>query len=193
MSEAEIMLDSMKTHQVLAIVIVDTRVLRCVTDSLQERRFPSIGPTDYKDTKASIFRSEIISRIQIARRRRARVEARSKGLDEFEHLSSASSLSVADSSSGSSEEGPSLAACISIDRPVKAPVKCQIALIIDHRSATKHGNSVPSPSLVSNDALVTGLALFFFCNNNLNANTAHHLILRDCEGSAGAHRTFLSG
>ena len=116
MSEAEIMLNSMKTHQVLAIVIVDTRVLGCVADSLQERRFPSIGPTDYKDTKASIFLSEIIGRIpgQIARRRRrARVEAKSKGLDEFEHLSSASSLSVADSSSGrSSEEGPSLAACI---------------------------------------------------------------------------------
>ena len=75
-------------------------------------------------------------------------------------------------------KGPSLAACISIHRPVKAPVKCQIASIIDNRSATKHGNSVPSPSLVSNDALV---GLFFFCNNNLNANTAHHLALRDCE------------
>jgi len=111
MSEAEIMLNSMNTHQVLAIVIVDTRVLGCVADSLQERRFPSIGPTDYKDTKASIFRSEIIGRIQIARRRRARVGV---GLDEFEHLSSASSVSVADSSTGrSSEEGPSLAACIS--------------------------------------------------------------------------------
>ena len=72
----------MNTHQVLAIVIVDTRVLGSVADSLQERRFPSIGPTDDKDTKASIFRSEIIGRIQIARliqigrRRRARVEAR---------------------------------------------------------------------------------------------------------------------
>ena len=153
---------------------------------MQERRFPSIGPTDYKDTKASIFRSEIVGRIPIAR-----VEVRRcKGLDEFEHLSSASSVSVADSSTGrSSEEGPSLAACIFFDRPVKAPVKCQIASIIDNRSATKHGNSVPSASLVSNDALVTGI--FFFCNNNLD-DTAYHLGLRDCEGSAGAHWTFLS-
>ena len=84
------MLNSMNTHQVLTIVIVDTRVLGCVADSLQERRFPSIGPTDYKDTKASIFRSEIVGRIPIAR-----VEVRRcKGLDEFEHLSSASSVSV---------------------------------------------------------------------------------------------------
>jgi hypothetical protein len=100
------MLNSMNTHQVLAIVIVDTRVLGCVADSLQERRFPSIGPTDYKDTKASIFRSEIIGRIHWnARRRRLRarvgVEA---GLDEFEHLSSASSVSVADCSTGRSSE-----------------------------------------------------------------------------------------
>ena len=50
----------MNTHQVLIILVVDTRVLGCVTDSLQERRFASIGPTDYKDTKASIFRSEVI-------------------------------------------------------------------------------------------------------------------------------------
>ena len=104
MSEAEIMLNSMNTHQVLAIVIVHTRVLGCVADSLQERRFPSIGPTDYKDTKASIFRSEIIGRIPIAR-----VVRRCKGLDEFEHLSSTSSVSTG----RSSEEGPSLAACIS--------------------------------------------------------------------------------
>jgi hypothetical protein len=99
MSEAEIMLNSINTHQVLAILVVDTRVLGCVADSLQERRFPSIGPTDYKDTKASIFRSEIIGRIPIAR-----VEVRRcKGLDEFEHLSSASSVSVADSTGRSSK------------------------------------------------------------------------------------------
>ena len=77
------MLNSMNTHQVLAIVIVDARVLGCVADSLQERRFPSIGPTDYKDTKASIFHSEIVGRIQNARRRRrARVEIRCKGVRE---------------------------------------------------------------------------------------------------------------
>jgi hypothetical protein len=50
----------MKTHQVLIILVVDTRVLGCVTDSLQERRFASISPTDYKDTKASIFRHKYI-------------------------------------------------------------------------------------------------------------------------------------
>ena len=27
---------------------------------MQERRFAGISPTDYKDTKASIFRSEVI-------------------------------------------------------------------------------------------------------------------------------------
>ena len=75
---------------------------------------------------------------------------------------------------------------------MKSPVKCQIASIINNRSATKHGNSVPSPSLVSNDALVTGLASFFLCNDYLNANTANYLGVRDCEGSAGAHWTFLS-
>ena len=50
----------MKTHHVLVILVVDTRVLSCVADSLQERRFASISPTDYKDTKASIFRSKLI-------------------------------------------------------------------------------------------------------------------------------------
>ena len=145
------MVNSMNTHQVLVIVIVDTRVLGCVADSLQERRFPSIGPTDYKDTKASIFRSEIIGRIQLAR-----VEVRRcKGLDEFEHLSSASSVSVADSSTGrSSEEGP-----ISIDRPVKA--KSQRQSII-----------VPPLNMV---ILFPALDWLFFPNNNLNANTTHHL------------------
>ena len=49
----------MNTHQVL-IIIVDTRILCCVADSLQERRFASIGPSDYKYTKASVFRSKII-------------------------------------------------------------------------------------------------------------------------------------
>ena len=60
MSEAEFIFSSMNTHQVLIILVVDTRVLGCVADSLQERRFASISPTDYKDTKASIFRSEVI-------------------------------------------------------------------------------------------------------------------------------------
>ena len=50
----------MNTHQVLIIVVVDTRVLGCVADSLQERRFASISPTDYKDTKTSIFRSKVV-------------------------------------------------------------------------------------------------------------------------------------
>ena len=50
----------MKTHQVLIILVVDTRVLGCVADSLQERRFASISPTDYKDTKASIICSKLI-------------------------------------------------------------------------------------------------------------------------------------
>jgi hypothetical protein len=50
----------MDIYQILIILVVDTRVLGRVTNSLQERRFASIGPTDYKDTKASIFRSEVI-------------------------------------------------------------------------------------------------------------------------------------
>ena len=57
MSEAEFTLSPMSTRQVL---IIYTRVLGCVADSLQERRFSRISPTDYKDTKARIFHSEII-------------------------------------------------------------------------------------------------------------------------------------
>ena len=49
---------STNTHQALIILVVDTKVLSCVADSLQERRFASISPTDYKDTEASICRSE---------------------------------------------------------------------------------------------------------------------------------------
>ena len=59
MSEAEFIFRSMNTHQVL-LIVVDTRVLGCVTDSLQERRFASIGPSDYKDAKVSILCSEVI-------------------------------------------------------------------------------------------------------------------------------------
>ena len=58
-SEAEFMFRSLNTHQVL-IIVVDTWILGCIADSLQERRFASISPTDYKDTKVSIFRSEVI-------------------------------------------------------------------------------------------------------------------------------------
>ena len=60
MSEAEFIFRSMITHQVLMVLVVDTRILGCVADSLQERRFSSISLTDYKDTKASIFGSEVI-------------------------------------------------------------------------------------------------------------------------------------
>ena len=49
----------MSAHQVLLIVI-NTRILGGVTDSLQERRFSSIGPSDYKYTKVSILCSEVI-------------------------------------------------------------------------------------------------------------------------------------
>ena len=56
----EFILSSMNTDQVLLLLVIDTRVLGCVADSLQERRFASISSTDYEDTKASIFRSEII-------------------------------------------------------------------------------------------------------------------------------------
>ena len=50
----------MKTHQVLFILVVDTRVLGCIADSLQERRFARISPSDYKDTKALISPSKVI-------------------------------------------------------------------------------------------------------------------------------------
>ena len=53
------MVRSMNTHQVL-IVVVDTRVLGCVADSLQECSFASISTTDYKDTKVSILCSKVI-------------------------------------------------------------------------------------------------------------------------------------
>ena len=58
MSEA-VIFKSTNTHQVL-IVVVDTRVLGGVADSLQERRFASVSPTDHKNTKASILLSEVI-------------------------------------------------------------------------------------------------------------------------------------
>ena len=54
------MFRSMNTHQILIILVVDTRILGRVADSLQDRRFARISPTDYKDAKASIFRSEVI-------------------------------------------------------------------------------------------------------------------------------------
>ena len=59
----------MNTYQVLIILIVDTRILCCVADSLQESGFSSISPTDNKDTKASIFSSEVIG-IAVAHDRR---------------------------------------------------------------------------------------------------------------------------
>ena len=49
----------MNTHQIL-VIVVDTRILSCVANSLQECRFASIGPSDYKYTKVSVFSSEII-------------------------------------------------------------------------------------------------------------------------------------
>ena len=55
----------MNIHQVLLILIVDTRVLSCVADSLQERRFSSISPSDYKNAKAGIFRSKVIVRLNV--------------------------------------------------------------------------------------------------------------------------------
>ena len=60
MSEAKFIFRSMNTYQVLLIFVVDTRVLGCVADSLQECRFASISPTNYKDAKASICHSEFI-------------------------------------------------------------------------------------------------------------------------------------
>jgi hypothetical protein len=36
------------------------RVLGCIADSLQEGRLTSISTTDYKNTKASIFRLEVV-------------------------------------------------------------------------------------------------------------------------------------
>ena len=59
MSEAEFIFKSMNTHQVL-LIVVDTRVLGCVTDSLQERSLSSIGPSDYKYTKVSVLCSEVV-------------------------------------------------------------------------------------------------------------------------------------
>ena len=60
MSEADFIFRSIKTYQVLLILVVDTRILGCVADSLQEGHFASISPTDYKDTEASIFLSKVI-------------------------------------------------------------------------------------------------------------------------------------
>ena len=60
MSDVEFIFRSMNTCQVLIILVVDTRILGCIADLLQEHCFSSISPTDYKDTKASIFLSDVI-------------------------------------------------------------------------------------------------------------------------------------
>ena len=49
----------MNSHQIL-IIIVDTRILGSVADSLQDSRFAGISPTNYKDTEESIFLSEVM-------------------------------------------------------------------------------------------------------------------------------------
>jgi hypothetical protein len=91
MSEAEfIIFGSLNTHQVL-IIVVDTRILGCVADSLQQRRFAGISPTDYKDAKSSIFRSEVI---WIKGKRETSWECRSHGRDASCH-GLVASLSVA--------------------------------------------------------------------------------------------------
>ena len=59
-SEEEFIFRSMKTYQVLFTLVVDTRVLGCIADSLQESRFARISPSDYKDTKALISPSKVI-------------------------------------------------------------------------------------------------------------------------------------
>ena len=59
MSEAEFIFRYLNTHQVL-IIVVDTRILGCVADSLQQCCFASISPADYKYAKVSIFRPEVI-------------------------------------------------------------------------------------------------------------------------------------
>ena len=69
MLAAEFILSPMNTRQVFAILVIYTRVLGSVADSLQERRFSRISPTDYKDTKARIFLAEIIG-VLVAHRRR---------------------------------------------------------------------------------------------------------------------------
>ena len=48
------------THQILIILVVDARVLGSIADPLQECRLTSISSTDYKNTKAGIFRSEFV-------------------------------------------------------------------------------------------------------------------------------------
>ena len=70
MLAAEFILSPMNTRQVFAILVIYTRVLGRVADSLQERRFSCISPTDYKDTKARIFLSELIDGIEVTHRRR---------------------------------------------------------------------------------------------------------------------------
>jgi len=42
-----------KTHQILP-VIIDTRIISRITDTLQESRLAGVCTTDYKNTKMSI-------------------------------------------------------------------------------------------------------------------------------------------
>ena len=55
----------MITHQVIIILVEDTWVFGGIADPLQERRFASISPSDYKDTKAGIFCSKVIGRLKV--------------------------------------------------------------------------------------------------------------------------------
>jgi hypothetical protein len=92
MSEAEfIIFRSLNTHQVL-IIVVDTRILGCVADSLQQRRFAGISPTDYKDAKSSIFGSEVIW-IKVAHGR-GRGKERLRGRECRPHVCSGGSVAV---------------------------------------------------------------------------------------------------
>ena len=51
----------MNTHQVLVIrVVVDRKIPGCVTGSLQDNRFASIGTSNFKDAKVSTIFWEII-------------------------------------------------------------------------------------------------------------------------------------
>ena len=44
----------------VSAILVDRKVFGCIADSLEERRFARIIPTNYKDMKGSIFCSDVI-------------------------------------------------------------------------------------------------------------------------------------
>ena len=48
-----------ETHQIVVVFVVNAWLFGCITNSLQERRFASVGASDDENTKMFIFLSKL--------------------------------------------------------------------------------------------------------------------------------------